>query len=208
MDVIVDGERNFRFEGKPSDMLAAVGAVGEFLHARGRGLQSVEVDGKSFLPEDITLLEGMALDAVSLLEITSEALDKLIGECISEIEAVVPELPSLCHALAEVFQGETPAEGYDPFHKLAEIWEHVKAREMQVASALNLDWHATTLGGVPIERLHGALNTYLEEALEALKSGDCILLGDLLEYELAPRAEMEGQIIDLLKNKAQLQTPS
>ena len=41
---------------------------------------------------------------------------------------------------------------------------------------------------------------------KAVEAGDCVLLGDLLEYELAPRAEAEAKIVALLRRHAD--TPS
>lgn len=45
------------------------------------------------------------------------------------------------------------------------------------------------------------MNKFLAEAVGALESGDLVLLGDLLEYELAPRAEAEVRITALLRER-------
>jgi len=209
MDVIVDGGRDFRLTGDPSDTLAAVAAVSEFLRERGRGILSLQVNGNSVNPEQlIELLQGKPVGEVSVLEVSSERIDKLVEDALREMQTAAPELPQLCHSLAEVFQGERPEEGYEPFHKLAEIWSHIKSMELQVAGALSVDLAAIELKGVTIEQLHVELNGYLEEAAQALESLDCVLLGDLLEYELAPRAEVEGEIIALLQTEARSQAQS
>ena len=44
------------------------------------------------------------------------------------------------------------------------------------------------------------------EAAQAVLDGDCILIGDLLEYELAPRAEQEARIVALLQELAAADT--
>jgi len=71
-----------------------------------------------------------------------------------------------------------------------------------IANALRLDLDSMSLDGSSLKALHDDLNAQLKEAAEALENGDCILLGDLLEYELAPRAEREERIVGLLRERA------
>jgi hypothetical protein len=92
-----------------------------------------------------------------------------------------------------------PQEGFDPFVELAEIWGHIKSRESLVANSLELDLGNLEVDGKTVQSVHAVLNQFLEEAEQALKDGDIILLADLLEYELAPRAELEVSIVSLLQ---------
>lgn len=203
MDVIVDGERNFRFEGEPQDLLSAVVAVDEWLRSRNRAMMSVKVDGETLTPESLVdALENRSLDSANALEINSAPVPELVQQCVSEMNEALPELANACRALAEVFHGETPEDGFDPFQELAGIWEHVKTRQMLIANALQLDLAQLELDGEPLSAIHDELNRFLEEAEEALRAGDCVLLGDLLEYELAPRAEREIEIAALLGARA------
>lgn len=203
MDVIVDGARNFAVEGEPADVLAVVSAADEFLRKQGRMIVSVNVDGEPVAPEDLVArLGGRAVAGAHTLEIASEALDDLVDRCLAELRASLPELPAACRSLSAVFHGEDPRAGYEPFEQLAEIWGHIKERERLVATALDLDMEALALDGAPFRKLHEELNGFLQEAEQALRDSDLILLGDLLEYELAPRAEREADIVALLQEHA------
>ncbi len=71
-----------------------------------------------------------------------------------------------------------------------------------VADALNLQLRDVELHGAKLGAMHEELNGFLQEAAQALLDGDCVLIGDLLEYELAPRAEQEAQIVALLQEQA------
>jgi hypothetical protein len=124
-----------------------------------------------------------------------------VNNCLAELERALPELPEVCHRLAEVFQSERPESGYEPFEQLAAIWKTIKEREIQIFNALDIDLGSIEVDGEPISRIHEELNQYIDEAAEALKAGDCVLLGDLLEYELAPRAETEAAIVALLRDR-------
>ncbi len=124
-------------------------------------------------------------------------------EALDGLTDTLPELASACRKLAAVFQSEIPEEGYEPFQELAEIWEFVKARQRLAAEALDLDLEALEVKGQPLAVHLRELNSFLEESAQALRDGDTVLLGDLLEYELAPRAELEGEIVSALRRQAE-----
>ncbi len=204
MDVMIDGESGFTFHEEPADALAAVAQIEGALQRKGRALMGVAVDGRDVTPEQLRLtLENTPVSAVKTLEIRSAELAALIAETLSELESTVPDLPQACHELAAVFQGTEPEQGYEPFQRLAELWGQIKAREKRVVSALQGRVDDIRVGDKTIVGLHEDLNEVLSEAANALESGDLILLGDLLEYELAPRAELEAQIVAQLKERSQ-----
>lgn len=200
MDVIVDGASNYNLKGNPEDVLGAVAAVSEFLRSQGRSILSVKVNGEEVSPEALAeRLKNTPIANVSRLEIGSEHTSALVEDCLLGLQEFLPELPQVCRNLAEVFQGEKPEEGFDPFVELAEIWGQIKSREALVANALELDMRELEVDGKTVQTVHAELNQFLEEAEQALKDGDIILLADLLEYELAPRAELEVAIVSILQ---------
>lgn len=203
MDVIIDGERNFQFQGEPANVLSAIGAISDFLRSKGRDMVSLSVNGLAIRSDTVdTEFAKTPASAVMVIEVRSEDTVTMVKNCLGELESVLPELPSACQSLAQVFQSETPEDGYEPFQELANLWSHIKRREFLVTRALGLDLAGTEINGRSLAEAHGELNTFLEEAAQALRDGDCVLLGDLLEYELAPRAEMELQIVALLRQHA------
>jgi len=203
MDVIIDGAGNFAVQGKPDDVLAVVAAANDHLRAQGRAILSLTTDGDTVLPEDlIEHLQGKPVSEVTVLTIETEEIAAMVEKCLAELRSTLPELPEACRQLAQLFQGDVPEEAYEPFHQLADIWSHVKRRERLVSEALDLDLDALSIDGTPLNAMHQDLNAQLEAALLALEKGDTVLLGDLLEYELAPRAEMETKIVALLQEHA------
>ena len=203
MDVLVDGQSNFQLDGSPEDLMAVVGAVSEFLLGQDRAMISIAVDGEDVPHEDLqTYSGGHPVAGIKRIEVASRPIAEMITESLDDLEASIPELPGACRKLAAVFHGDAPEEGYDPFNALADIWSHVKQRQAMVATTLNIDLDTLALGDKRIDELHTELNGFLEEAAQAITDGDCVLLGDLLEYELAPRAENEVDIVALLREKA------
>ncbi|MDQ1257427.1 MAG: hypothetical protein QG656_2031 [Candidatus Hydrogenedentes bacterium] len=203
MEVIVDGAQGFPADTAVRDVFDVVAAVSETLRVKGRAILSVHADAQPIGADQLAeAFKGKPLDSVSRIAIVSEDIHRLVLDSLAELEQVLPELPQACHNLAEVFQGDDPESGYEHFHKLAEIWRHIKIRETQVAHALDIDLDALSVDGVSILDLHEGLNEFLNEAVEALEAEDCVTLGDLLEYELAPRAETEARIAALLQEQA------
>lgn len=202
MEVIIDGQRNFEFRGEPAGVLEALAAITDHLRAQRRGMLSLTVDGESIQPVQVSGdLEDRPLSSVGVIEVTSEALGNLARNVLQELGAVLPDLPRVCRELAAVFHGDSPEDGYDPFTELARIWAHIKQQELLVVEALDLDLDALQVGGVSAKQMHTELNQFLEEAADALKNGDTVLLGDLLEYELAVRAEKEAELVALLQER-------
>lgn len=203
MEVWVDGQNNFRVEGQPEDLLAVFRAASDFLRERGRMPIHVALDGKDIAPN--TMREafiGVAVPESGKLEIRSEEIVALIAECLRNLDEAIAELPDACRQLAEIFQGESPGDGFEPFHRLAEIWGYIKDQQRLVLNALELDLNSAEVNGQTIANRSAELNAFLEEAVLALKRSDAIALGDLLEYELAPRAEQEAEIVAWLQERA------
>jgi hypothetical protein len=203
MDVIIDGKGGFDVKGEPETVFAVLVAVTDYLRANGRAMMAIKADGRDISPAALSERVGdKPISAVTTLEVTSAEVAVLVQDALAELENAVAELPHVCRNLAQVFQSAAPHDGFEPFHKLAGIWGHIKSQELMVFNALDLPDADVRLDGESIAQLHEDLNGYLEEAVGALKAQDTVLLGDLLEYELAPRAERESRIVALLKDKA------
>jgi len=203
MKVLIDGQDGFAVEGTPEDVLAVFAAASAYLSNSGRSVLRVQLDGNDVTPVSLQeRLRGLALESVNTLEITSGLTSKLVTESLREIESTLSELPGLCRQLAEVFQGDSPEDGFESFHRLAEIWAYVKEQQVLAANALDLDLNQTLVDGESIQAMSVELNRFLTESAEAIKNGDTVLLGDLLEYELAPRAEKEAAILAAIRANA------
>ena len=129
MEVMVDGRKGFRFREEPRDVLAAVSAVSDALRAQGRAILALTVDGRSIAPGDaLADLAKTPMDRVESIAISTEAVSTLVHNCLTELEQALPELPQVCHSLAEIFQGQNPEAGYEPFEQLAGIWKTINER--------------------------------------------------------------------------------
>ena len=200
MEVTVDGKRDFVPAGSKDSILSVLGEISDRLRRENRAIMGVRIDGRDLSPASLSdEVTGLCIEDVQLLEVMSDDLKGMVLSALRDLEENLPELPLACSNLAAVFHGEHPEEGYEPFQNLAEIWTFVKKQQLLVSNAIGLSMDDLALEGVSLERMHEDLNGVLEEAAQALKDNDCVLLGDLLEYELAPRAEKETDIVTLMR---------
>lgn len=202
MRVIVDGTA-VDSPDPGTDVFEFIIGISESLQREGRAITSVFLDGRGLNPEQLReSCEGRAPREVEQIEIHSESVSHLVAQCLDELERAMPDLVTACRELAVVFQGMEPQTGFEPFEQLAKAWESIKSRQAMVARALGISLETDEIGGQRLSALHEELNSHLREAANALQKNDLILLGDLLEYELAPRAEVEARITRLLRDRA------
>lgn len=202
MQVVIDGQARADFSSDGT-VTEAFSRMVESLAKEGKAVVGLSVDGKAVTPEDLQDKLGAQSAADVNLEITTRPLRELVLESLDELAQSLPELPDACRKLAQVFQSETPEEGYEPFNELASVWEVIKGRQKTVANVLDIDFDEMELHGLKVSDHLRELNGFLVESAQALRDGDTILLGDLLEYELAPRAELEAELVAALRQRAE-----
>lgn len=202
MDVYIDGQAEVWAEEWTGTLLEVVAAISTRLQESHRAVMAIRIDGTNVSPEDLRTHVGERSSAeVQRLEIESEPLHRLVEDSLRELDEHLPMLPQVCHKLAAVFQSENPEDGYAPFQQLAEIWHAVKVRQIQLANALDVRLDAEMIDGRTVMQATEELNQFLREAEEAIRAGDSVAIGDLLAYELAPRAELEAKIVAKLRER-------
>ncbi|MGI6461264.1 MAG: hypothetical protein ACOX5J_14455 [Candidatus Hydrogenedentales bacterium] len=204
MELIVDGTIRALREETPASIFELVVTVGRQLQEEGRSIMTVQIDGQEISAGLLVeTMQDKPTASARQIVITSADTRALVNEALSDMQSSLPELPVACQELARVFQSETPDAGYEPFQQLASLWSTIKERELMVANALEISLEELQIEGLSVKQFHDELNAFLREATEALKKQDSVLLADLLEYELAPRAEKETAIVAILQEKAE-----
>jgi iron-sulfur cluster repair protein YtfE (RIC family) len=204
MDVMVDGQQLALDMSAATEFMDVVQIVSSHLGDQGRTIVAITIDGREVSPAELAAEYGeRPLADVARLEVESQELATMVRHLLDEMATTLPELPNACRSLAKVFHGDDPESGYEPFQELAAIWNEVKERQRLIVSVLSMAPDDLEIDGTSFEHIHQDLNQYLAEAVEAIEAGDCVSLGDLLEYELAPRAEMESAIVAKLMPYAQ-----
>ncbi len=202
MEIIVDGVQNHQIQGEPEDLLEAFRILTDNLHSKRRAIVALRLNGDLISPEDVQLrMENVPINSPVSIEITTQDIDEMSMNCLNQLMENLPELPIACRELAQLFQSGKPHDALNSFVELTELWHIVKERQLLVAKTQNIDMAAFLINGKSIQEQHAELNAFLNDALDTMQSEDWIALGDLLEYELAPRADEEQQVVALLREQ-------
>jgi len=200
MEIIIDGIKGFTFTKPFNTLQSALNEIMDYLNKEQLAMVKLKVNEQEVYPgKSLEAIQDMNTSNIITLEINTYPILQLIEESIADLELYTPELGDLCREIAKVFQSEKPDEGFDPFQKLSGIWGEIKKRESLIINLLGSHLNKTDPTVLKIQEHHDKLNQVLEDAYKSLKNEDCIGLGDLLEYELAPLADKEPEIVKQLK---------
>lgn len=201
MKIIINGKEEFRVPENAKTLIDILEILIDYLSNNNLGLVKLRVNEQNVYPgESLKAIQNMEISNIHTLEITAIPILQLLQDSISELERYTPELSNICYGIAELFQSENPSEGLGPFQRLTEIWGEIKNREAVIVNSLSkyLKNQESSIVGEIVEH-HRELNQYLDEAYKALSNEDMVSLSDILQYELAPRAEKELEIVNLLR---------
>lgn len=199
MEIVLDGQPHFPLQSNPDTVGSALLEINAYLQERGRALQAVSLDGRNVPADELTPEFGQRpVSRVQRLEVTSARTVDLVRESLSEVEAVLPELPVACQTLAGILAGDGPEEGRASFNQLLEVWDALRQRRVQVIDALGLDAGELALEGKSLRARETELGELLSRVRDAVAQGDHATASDLLAYELSTMAEQEASIISLL----------
>jgi hypothetical protein len=201
MELLLDGQPYVSLQTAPLTIGEALIEMDLHLQANGRAMQTVEVDGKNMPADELTMeFANTPSGQVGRVSVTSARLSELVLEAIGEVEAVLPELPVACQALATVFAGAEPDEGLAPLGDLLEIWEGLRESRERVAGALNLSFAAIPFEGQTIQAYEQALEGLIGRVHEAVEKQDFKAAADVIAYDLSAFAEKEpGVFLELRK---------
>lgn len=200
MQPTIDFDSGFTLNEETTSLPGVLVEISEHLRELDRSILKIVVDGVDIPPEDLTAIIGdKTTDDLQTVAIQSEDNVKLAMDSIQEIAEVLPELPSACQSLAEVFQTEAPEEGVEKFDELAQISTIIKLRQEQIASSLRFDMESLRIGEKTLTECATEVTDLLARAYEAVEAADLGALSDLITYELAPLAEREAKIIALFQ---------
>lgn len=195
MDLLLDGQPYVSLQAAPLTVGEALIEMDMHLQANGRAMQTVEVDGKNMPADELTMdFANTPSVQIGRVHVTSAKLSELVLEAIAEVEAVLPELPVACQALATVFAGDDPGEGLAPLGDLLEIWEGLRESRERVAGALNLSFAAVPFDGKTVQAYEEALEGVIGRVHETVEKQDFKAAADLIAYDLSAFAEKEPAI--------------
>lgn len=200
MKIIINGNEELSVPENAKTLAEVLNYLIDNLYERHLGLVKLRVNEQHVSPgESLNAVQNMDITNINKLEVEAVPILQLLKESISDLEKYTPELSNICYGIADLFQSENPNDAFVPFQRLTEIWGEVKNREAMIVNTISRYMKEDSSVVNEIIEHHKELNQFLNEAYDALERGDIVSLSDILQYELAPRAEREINIVNLLK---------
>ena len=149
----------------------------------------------------LTLNETAKTQTGKALEMLLESINLLILEEKNPLEALkymAGRLKNSAEEISEVsilLQTGKDREAMNRLISFSVVLQEFVRIFLVHRTASNLDVKSLSIGGTSFEEFYQTLNSFLKELSGAFETGDSVLIGDLLEYEIAPRIE---ELVDLI----------
>jgi len=193
MDICINGEKiayNIESEKTIGEILGSVESECEKagmtvigIRADGRQIPAGELD--AFFVREPASVARIDLDTIS----GNDVLDLLreLGGQFSDCVSGLRDIPVQLQTGKDILVMETINRFSTALQSLYQA--------LPLLSITRLKGAAPAIDGIPLDAYPSELSPILSDLLDALKNKDTVLVGDLSEYELAPRIEKLGAIL-------------
>lgn len=189
MKIIADNreiEIELEDEKTVKDFLAALSGQWE---AIGRSLIRIEINGK---PYDESL-NSLPITPDMSCRIETEATDALVEAALHELARLRDSVAAFYRTIGDLpllFQSGKSAEAYHQLTLFTELLEQVN----RILALLPIDGKADAFREMDLAPI-------LRQLAEAFEADDAVLIGDLMEYEIAPKIEILLSFLDRVLKK-------
>lgn len=133
--------------------------------------------------------------ALHLINQLAETFNKLLTEISNPVKALnnlALELEQCISEISDVsllLQTGKDRKAMETIIRFTELNENMIRVFLNLKKSRRKELEELTIDGMSLEEFYTELNTILKELVEAFHAQDSVLIGDLLEYEIAPRLE-------------------
>ena len=186
MEITLNGEPK-ALELSECANLAELVALAERFDAGGEAcvVVGIAVDGAPLSPEEMSTLESRSLDGVAHVAIERQPVHSIASSVLRQGADYSREIVKAIGQTVEYFRSARSDLANDLFANVSDSLSVLVGISASAASVL-------PDRAEELIRFQTDLFPWLEELLEAQSAEDPIRIGDLLEYEVAPRVESWG----------------
>lgn len=193
MDILVNGINvDFTLESERT-LGEVLGSVEEAVEESGQTVVAVRIDGAAVPAEKLDAEFARNIESVSRVELdtfSKEDIVSMLGDIGTELSASVPLLEEIpVHLLTG--KDQTVMETIHAFSVQVERLY----RALPLLPLTGIPDERLMVGEVPLASYPGELAPLLGELLSALERKDTVTVGDIAEYELAPRITALGTLL-------------
>lgn len=145
----------------------------------------VEIDGENLTPEEMSALEARSLDGVARIAIERQPVHTIASSVLRQGADYSGEIVKAIGRTVEYFRSARSDQANELFAHVSDSLTVLVGISSSAANVL-------PERAEELIRFQTDLFPWLEELIEAQSDEDPIRIGDLLEYEIAPRVESWG----------------
>jgi len=148
--------------------------------------------------------KGVLLDTIDTIKSVIFERLKEIAEPIRSLKETAKELSKLTPEIQEISVMFQTGEDREAMQKITVFTEYLQKliRTFPLLSQKELIKESEfVIGDTGIEEFYTSMNSILVELVEAFQNDDFVLVGDLLEYEIAPKTESLITFLEKLEIK-------
>lgn len=196
MNIEINGQKlEFQIEGE-RNLGEILGGIESECEKSGMTVTSIMADGKDIPADELDTffaLEPNAVGTIELSTISGSDVRAMLGNLGTRFAAYCPnlvEIPVLLQTGKDMRVMEIINACSSDLHNLYQI--------LPLLPIAGISGNGPDIDGTPLGSYPSVLSPVLRDLLEALEKKDTILVGDLSEYELAPRIEKLGTVLATL----------
>ena len=161
-------------------------AVGSRAQQPGVGITRVRLNGEDITGRNWNAYLHLTAGELKGLEVETGDLSQLARDTLASLQDFINGLLRELGRTVEKFRlGDIGSAG-ESFARALDGIQLVSHTSSLIERRIGLDARPRTFNGQPVADQLGRIEPILEDMLQAQKSGDWVLLADLIEYELSP----------------------
>lgn len=201
MNLLLDGEL------LGASGMAAGATVGEALESAksrlsgtGSLIFAVRCDGSEVSPETLEEVLSRRTDEFGEVEFISGRPAEVVVAALAQTRAALGETPATAREAAHALSRGRVSEAMASLVRCLAVWGQVHESVVQGGGLCRVDFEALVIDGRSmLDHLH-ELTRQLRGLRSAIESGDHVLLGDMLQYEMEGMIRGWDRILDGIIN--------
>lgn len=194
MEISINGNNIDYSLDKEENLGQVLGTLESECEKNGMTITGITVDGELLAAEELDHLFSRTPEEVSTL-----ALETMSGgDIISVMHRLAVKMEEHVSTLSEIpvlLQTGEDGEVMEIIHAFARDFESLCQSIPLLNSISTRDVSTLLVDGIPLDQYPSQLTPLLGELIEAIKSNDTVLMGDISEYELAPKVEALASVL-------------
>jgi|GEM_PF-4324205 len=200
MEILVNGQPGMA--SAPDD--ASLGEIIQYLRVEfGRQrlvVRTFTVNGEEVFPDDDAELCARLAGDLEKLEVQLATLEAVSHDVLDELAAKMPDLAAQAVSVTEKLQTGDANVASEELQRFVNSVAYVVDAISNIQQLLNIDFAKYNTDEHDVKESFNSLGSQLNDLHEAVKDRDMATLGDILEFDLAPKIELMGTMMQALRD--------